>query len=90
MPRESAKKKQRVATSDTFAIESDVPVPLPLGMRKYPLEQMQIGDSFFIPAGSRSQQTLVAVYAKRYGIKVITRTVEGGIRVWRVEKKTPE
>lgn len=77
--------------------EIDKNVPLPPDPResrvsKYPLRKMVKGDSFLIPvmadapkeAYVRAQQS-VQSYASRWKIKVKTRKVEGGIRVWRME-----
>lgn len=78
-----------------FEIEKNVPIP-PKSRNerdsKYPLRQMAAGDSFLIaiPDGApkeqyaRAQQS-VQSYASRWKVKVTTRKVDGGVRVWRTE-----
>ena len=65
-------------------VSRDVPVPEP--RRRYPYVDMDIGDSFVMPAGSSMQVVCNANYraGKRLGRKFIARKLEGGIRVWRV------
>ena len=61
-------------------------VPLPPMRSKFPFEQMQPGDSFFVPdkvAGTMYSNCKRA--AKVIGGKFVARAVEGGCRVWRVE-----
>ena len=65
-----------------FKIEKNIPIPIGRAANhKYPLAEMEVGDSLFIPgitipkiAGSCSFQRPK---------KFVCRTVEGGIRVWR-------
>ena len=64
---------------------------------KYPIGEMEIGDSFFVE--TENDETIRAVqrrivptilrHAKRLGVRVTTRTVKdpSGVRVWRVEKE---
>ena len=84
-----------------FKIEKGIPIP-PKAQRGgnsagrlgiYPWKEMEVGDSFFIPAGSRGEarviQLRVGSAAKNqwtnHGRVITTRTMEGGVRVWRVE-----
>ena len=57
------------------------------GIKKYPWDEMDVGDSFFIPEAGKSHnfnsQCLTA--SKTYGKVFKARRVEGGMRVWRVE-----
>ena len=74
--------------SGLFAIEKGVPVP-PHGKgktAKYPWADMCVGDSFFVPgvkintlASSKAQA------AKKHNAKYAMRSVDGGVRVWRIE-----
>lgn len=74
-----------------YKIEKHVPAPEDLGgMKKYPFDDMEIGDSFFVPNGKvRNIKQQVQYYQnktekrKRFAV----REVEGGVRVWRVEPK---
>lgn len=60
-----------------LSIERDVPLP-PEAV--FPLDQMQVGDSFLAPA----RVAKAAVKAVAANPKFITRPVEGGVRVWRI------
>jgi hypothetical protein len=71
-----------------FDIEKDVPLIGKAGSgrtEKYPWSKMEIGDSFFVPgmklknisnSGQNAQKSL--------GYKYAIRTVDGGVRIWRV------
>ncbi|HKQ24128.1 MAG TPA: hypothetical protein VJT81_06765 [Burkholderiales bacterium] len=50
---------------------------------KYPIDQLQVGDSFYVEGlkNSGGMNNL----AKRRGMKIATRHVDGGLRVWRIE-----
>lgn len=58
--------------------------------RSYPFPDMEIGDSFFVPFEEGDLKVKAAVqaaathYGKRHGMKFATRSIEGGIRVWRL------
>lgn len=78
-----------------FKIEKDVPLAPHgnsrggNGQRKYPVDQMSVGDSFFVPLGTRTHvqvQSAIQRAVNRYGAhgKYTTRKVEGGVRVWRI------
>jgi hypothetical protein len=78
-------------SESAFTIESEVPVPAPaIGARgrpsKYPWQNMQPGNSFFVPNGTpKSMYHLANRASKQYGHKYTVRTMDGGVRVWRVE-----
>lgn len=67
-------------------IQVDKQIPIPPKQRpKYPWATMEIGDSFFVDGpGATMFQSGASSNAKRYGIKVATRRVAGGVRVWRI------
>ena len=77
-----------------FIVEKDIPVPEKSSRdRKYPLDQMEVGDSFLVPTDpamtvSKLQKKASAsvAYAHRTlgGRRFVTRQVEGGVRVWRI------
>jgi len=58
--------------------------------RKYPVMDLAVGQSFFIPeeqmpsTGSDGVRIACRGQARRHGFKTTTRKVDGGIRVWRV------
>ena len=72
-----------------YKIEKGIPVPGPRG--SYPLGQMEVGDSFFVPLadGDKAKRAGIRsgmyVAAKRLGCRFTVRAVDGGLRVWRVE-----
>ena len=79
-----------------FEVESNVPVPAisryrggrKVGVSKYPFASLEIGQSFFLPGKKRGSGG--AIIASRYKSqgrdRIYTlRTVEGGIRIWRVK-----
>ena len=63
------------------------------GVCKYPLHDMEVGDSFFATdekgLGIRTLQahvcSAVANFKKRHGKRFSVRIGDGGVRVWRVE-----
>jgi len=80
----------------TFAIERDVPIP-PRSWhgppRKYPLYEMEVGDSFLVAVGEKDTPRDVLHNLKssirnavrcRPGWRFTTRTTSDGVRVWRV------
>ena len=65
-------------------------IPIPAGQqgapRKYPFDEMEIGDSFLVAEEKiRSVRALASLAKKKNGMKVATRKVDGGFRVWRIE-----
>ena len=71
----------------TFEIERGV--PMPKLRNKYPFEHMDVGDSFLVPADMKDEIKTIssaASYAgKQLKFKFVTKTVDEGVRVWRVE-----
>lgn len=73
-------------------IENGVQIPeQKTGGRKgksiYPFQNMLIGQSVFYPGMKYHSAPMKAaiIYAKRLGFKFSGRTVDGGLRIWRVE-----
>lgn len=70
-----------------FSIESGKAIPADT-RNKYPFEQMNIDDSFFVPVASQRPKIVrnaADAYGKHHGKKFRVLTVEGGARCWRVE-----
>lgn len=70
-----------------FKIEKGIPVPGHGAVRsKYPFDAMLVGESFLVgPPTTLAQVSRAASKAgARMGRKFATRTVEGGVRVWRI------
>lgn len=70
-----------------FPTEKDVPIPqISHKDVKYPWRVLEIGDSFFIENGKMSSIAGSKDWAqKQLRRKFTARTVEGGIRVWRIK-----
>lgn len=78
-------------------IDKAVPIPPTAHRRVYPLEDMAVGDSFFVPVmgegpdferrRKRRQQAMSTICRTVRARKIGTftsRQVEGGVRVWRI------
>ncbi len=73
--------------AERFPIETGIPAPKSkYGNTKYPFERMAVGDSFLVAAGVAHRVSAAASSrAKRHpGEQYVVRTVDGGMRVWRV------
>lgn len=74
-------------------IEKQIPMPEPstaFGQsRKYPFNEMEIGDSVLAEGFSSTKgchpYNAAKVYGGRSGKKFSARKVEGGVRIWRIE-----
>jgi hypothetical protein len=69
-----------------YVIEKNVPLVTTAGAKPiYPFLQMEIGDSFLVKDRTRPQVGAAAGSAGKISDRTFrTRTVEGGVRVWRV------
>ena len=74
---------------DVGTVQIDKNVPLP--GRRQPMDwtpllgKLEVGDSFLLPAAAKSAiGSAVKVHKDATGMQLTTRTVDGGIRVWRV------
>lgn len=71
-------------------VDRGIPIPPPqqLYQRKYPLNTMAVGDSFFVPHRTRQQMAGPIRYASCECRKFTTRRVTEhgipGLRVWRI------
>lgn len=73
-----------------ITIEKGKPIPQ-VSARKYPFDQMEVGDSFFVPVTEnldRFRHNLRCA-ARAFGLRrhqqFTVRTEDGGVRVWRTE-----
>ncbi len=70
-------------------VESGIPVPARTNRQGgrpsiYPFADLKAGESFFVPGKTaKTMSQTASKAAKRLKIELITRTVEGGVRVWR-------
>jgi hypothetical protein len=71
-------------------IEKNIPSPDSRTATRYPLAEMEPGDSFFVQAKTEREKVIIRTAitrAKQRSKAVgtfITRSVDGGIRVWRI------
>ena len=74
--------------SGLFAIEKGIPVP-PHGngsTAKYPWADLCVGDSFFVPGVKTNAMVGSKAHAaKKHNAKYSMRSVDGGVRIWRIE-----
>ena len=71
-----------------FEIEKNVPL---IAKKAYPLDEMEIGDSFVVPVDGDKKISYVRAQIhnfkkKRPGMEVSTRKEDLGLRVWLVNK----
>ena len=70
-------------------VESGIPVPARTNRQGgrpfiYPFADLKVGESFFVPGKKvKTMSQAASRAAKRRKIEHITRTGEGGVRVWR-------
>ena len=64
-----------------YEIEKDVPIPATT--KKYPWNDMNVGDSFLVPDGETKGMS--ATHRRKHREEHVTRKVEGGIRIWRTK-----
>lgn len=72
----------------SFKIEHGIPIPRKAssGRRaKYPFADMKPGDSIFLPGKKVNALGSILTPHRRKGLKFTTRSVDGGVRVWRVK-----
>lgn len=85
--------RSKLASSNItdLTIERGIPIPTETRGRPsiWPFASMKIGDSFFLAGDSvKCQRTLASAstyYHRRHGMVFVTRKVDGGARIWRVE-----
>ena len=68
------------------AIRIDRNIPLPEGRTPWPFHAMVKGESFLVPAKKAATlKSAVAVWHRKHpGDKFTIRTVDGGVRCWKV------
>jgi hypothetical protein len=72
-------------------IEKAIPIPVFAReyVSEYPFAEMGVGDSFLVESDQRSDHRRVRsrsqYYARLNNVRFVTRRVNGGLRVWRVE-----
>lgn len=73
-------------TKTEIKIEKGIPVPKDLRtVKKYPVAELEVGDSFFVPnMTSASLGGTTSYYARKHNRKFTIRNEGTGCRVWRV------
>ena len=70
-----------------YEIEKGIPLPKGTHGRQcpYPLDKLNVGESFLITADSREYVSAkCSRYGRQHGKKFATKQVDGGVRVWRI------
>ncbi|GJH00244.1 hypothetical protein [Paraburkholderia terrae] len=79
-----------------FKIEKGIPAPCtPENLRTgrkllYPFAEMKVGDSFLVPETEDIRnradrvKSAASTYSRKHSIRLATKIVEGGVRVWRL------
>jgi|LakMenEpi03Aug12_release.lakeMendotaPanAssembly.Ray.scaffolds.fasta_scaffold3116757_2 hypothetical protein len=73
--------------SNKFIIDKGVPIPcsrLGRGREKYPWDKLEVGDSFWCDMKQIKLGTRASSAGKVRGWKFISRSENGGTRIWRV------
>lgn len=70
--------------SASIKIEKGIPIHI---KSAYPFSSMEIGDSFFVKGldSGRFSSTICYAKVKNPGMNFTSRTVDGGVRVWRIK-----
>jgi hypothetical protein len=72
-----------------YTIEKGIPIPPIKQASTYPFNTMEVDDSFLVETDREdiveSARSAAQWHAQKYGKKFVTRTVEGGLRIWRVK-----
>lgn len=76
-----------------YSVDKGVPLPNPRvrggKLIKYPWDELQVGDSFFVPTGSvkniQVMRSNCHQRSQRSKHRYIVREVTGGYRIWRTE-----
>lgn len=85
--------------NNDFKIDHNIPLPsinrgAPPTPIKYPWPDLKIGDSFFVPQLDKTIMTIrgaINIDLKKYStqsgikIKITTRAIDNGVRVWRLK-----
>mgnify|MGYP000533667375 CR=1 FL=1 len=81
----------KVANATEYKIETGIAIPKRGASGralKYPLPDMEIGDSFLVPRKLKvSVSAAVAYYGKKTGKRFTVQIVEDGVRIWRIEDR---
>lgn len=66
-------------------IEKNVPIPPKENLRKYPVYEMEVGDSFFVPdTETQRVSRRIQKFQQRTKARFSVRKEGNGARVWRI------
>lgn len=67
-------------------IDKDIPIQYNY-TSIYPFHKLEVGYSFLLPksVNRKTVRSSVSKYSQKHKMKFITRSVEGGTRVWRIK-----
>lgn len=68
-------------------IEPGIPIPAYSyrgKARRFPIADMAVGDSFLVPYTDYAALIRAAGRARRLGYRLVMRSLENGVRLWRV------
>jgi len=90
---EANQKRKAKMKYERIKIDKDVPLPVKMTCNKYPLREMEVGDSFLHPLPySREAMTKISNSVRGWGylqkpqIKfALRKTRDNNIRIWRIE-----
>ena len=69
-----------------FQIDDGVPIPeVPKREYKYPVRDLEVGQSFFVPKGSYVTASFAKLAPKKFSYRHVTEDGVKGVRVWRIE-----
>jgi hypothetical protein len=72
-----------------YRIDKNIPLPENIKSSVYPWEEMEVGDSFFVPGGKISTISVAANYrgkttGEKYVCRYVSNGTDSGVRVWRL------
>ena len=69
----------------TIKIDKNIPIPDRMRDYKYPIKDLSVGDSFYVEGMSPSDRSQITAKGRLCNMRLVTRVVDKGIRVWRIE-----
>lgn len=67
-----------------FKVEKGLRIPA--ARARYPFAEMAVGDSFLVPqTRAHWARSAAQHWGAEHGVKFTTRSVNGGVRIWRVK-----
>ena len=68
------------------SVKIEKAIPLPAARGVWPFGEMEVGDSFLVPAGrEKAAKASAWTYGHKHGIRFTVRQEKKGVRIWRIE-----